>query len=81
MIVTGCYRMSSIDLLHTEAKMLQVKEHSELLSAHYFAKCIEPYNACHSITTRDLLKRRLQDTLFTRHRHTVEPVMVETIRK
>ena len=29
--------MSSIDHLHTEAEMLKVKEHSELLSAQYLA--------------------------------------------
>ena len=30
-IATGCHKISSIDHLHTEAEMLKVKEHSELL--------------------------------------------------
>ena len=34
----GCNKMSSIDHLHTEAEMLKVREHSELLSALYLAR-------------------------------------------
>ena len=34
-IATGCHKMSSIDHLHTEAEMLKVREHSEILSAQY----------------------------------------------
>ena len=51
-IATGCHKMSSVDHLHVEAKMLKVREHSELLSAQYLARCLEPGNVCHSITTR-----------------------------
>ena len=36
-IATGCHKMSSVDHLHLEAKMLKVREHSELLSAQYLA--------------------------------------------
>ena len=43
-------KMSSIDHLHTEAEMLKVREHSELLSAQYLARCLEPGNVCHPIT-------------------------------
>ena len=34
-IATGCHRISSVDHLHTEAKMLKVREHPELLFAQY----------------------------------------------
>ena len=37
-IATGCHKMSSVDHLHTEAEMLKVKEHTELLSAQYLAR-------------------------------------------
>ena len=57
-IATGCHKMSSIEHLHTEAKMLKVKEHSELLSTQYLARCLEPGNVCHPITTRATLKDR-----------------------
>ena len=72
--------MSSIDHLHTEAQMLKVKEHSELLSAQYLARCLEPGNVCHPIT-RATLERQMKETLYPRHRNTVEPTMVKNDRK
>ena len=80
-IATVCHKMSSVDHLHVEAKMLKVREHSELLSAQYLARCLEPGNVCHSITTRETPKRRIKETLFTRHRNTVEPMMLANNRK
>ena len=73
--------MSSIDHLHTEAEMLKVKEHSELLSAQYLARCLEQGNVSHPITTRATLERQMKETLYTRHRNTVEPMMVNMIVK
>ena len=46
-IATGCHKMSSVDHLHVEAKMLKVREHSDLLSAQYLARRLEPGNVCH----------------------------------
>ena len=80
-IATGCHKMSSVDHLHVEAKMLKVRGHSELLSAPYLARCLEPGNVCHSITKRETHKRRMKETLFTRHRNTVEPMMLANNRK
>ena len=80
-IATGCHKMSSVDHLHAEAKMLKVREHSELLSAQYLARCLEPGNVCHSITTKETPKRRMKETLFTRHCNTVEPMMLADNRK
>ena len=73
--------MSSIDHLHPEAGMLKVKEHSELLSAHYLARCLEPGNVCHPITTRVTPERQMKETLYTRHRDSVGPMMVTNDRK
>ena len=73
--------MSSIDHLHTEAEMLEVKEHLELLSAQYLAICLEPGNVCHPITTSATPERQMKETLYTRHRNTVEPKMVENYMK
>ena len=47
-IDTGCHQISSVNHLHVEDKMLKVMEHSELLSAQYLARCLEPGNVCHS---------------------------------
>ena len=73
--------MSSIDHLHTEAEMLEVPEHSELLSARYLARCLEPGNVCHPITTRAIPERLMKETLYTRYRNTVEPMTVRNDRK
>ena len=81
MIATGCHKMSSIDHLHTEAEMLKVMEHSELLYVPYLARCLEPGNVCHPITTRATPERQMKETLYTRHRNTVEPMMVKNDRK
>ena len=81
LIATGCHKMSSIDHLHTEAEMLKVKEHSELLCAQCLARCLEPGNVCHPITTRAIPERQMKETLYTRHRNTVEPMMVKNDRK
>ena len=56
--------------------MLNIREHSELLYAHYLTRCLEPKNVFHSITTRETPKRWTKGTLFTRHRNTVEPMML-----
>ena len=73
--------MSSVDQLHAEKNVLKVKEHSELLSAQYLARCLESENVNNSISTRDPAKRRMKETLFTRHRGTVEPMMIAKDRK
>ena len=80
-IATRCHKMSSIDHLHTEAEMLKVKEHSELLSTQYLARRLESGNVCHPITTRVTPERHMKETLYTRHRKTVEPMMVKHDRK
>ena len=74
--------MSSVNHLHAEANMLKVKEHSELLSAaQYLSRCLEPENVNFSITTREPPKRMMKETLFTRHRSAVEPLMIAKDRK
>ena len=55
-------------------------EHSELLSAQYLARCLEQ-DKTFSITTREPTKRIIKETLFTRHRSAVEPLMIAKDRK
>ena len=73
--------MSSIDHLHTEAEKLNVWEHSELLSAQYLSRCMEPGNVCRPITIRATPERQMKETLYTRHRNTVEPIITQNYRK
>lgn len=41
-IATGCLQMSSIDHLHQESKVLQVKEHCTMIRKQYLAACQLP---------------------------------------
>ena len=70
-IATGCHKMSSVDHLHVDDELLKVREHSELLYARYLARYLEPENIFHSITTKETPKRRMKETLSTRHRKAV----------
>ena len=44
-------------------------------------RCLEPGNVCHSIATSETPKRQMKETLFTRHRNTVEPILLANNRK
>ena len=43
-IITGSHKMSSIDHIHSETKMLQVEDHLNLLSAQYLVQCLDTEN-------------------------------------
>ena len=58
-IITGSHKMSSIDHLHSETKMLQVEDHLNLLSAQYLVQCLDTENVCHHITKMDLPPREI----------------------
>ena len=66
-ISTGCHKIPVSDHLHAETNVLKVREHTELLSTQYLARCLEPENDNKSITTRYTPKRRMKETLFSRH--------------
>ena len=43
-IITGSHKMSSIDHLHRETKMLLVKDNLNLLSSQYLVHCLSPHH-------------------------------------
>ena len=60
---------------NSETKMLQVKDHMNLLSAQYLVQCLDTENVCHHITKMDLPPREIKETIFTRHYQTVLPLL------
>ena len=74
-IITGSHKMSSIDHIDSETKMLQVEDHLNLLSAQYLGQCLDTENVCHHITKMDLPPREMKETIFTRHYQTVLPLL------
>ena len=75
MIITGSHKLSSIDHLHSETEMLQVKDHLNLLSVEYLVQCLDTENVCHHITKMDLPPREMKETMFTRHNQIVLPLL------
>ena len=74
-IITGSHKISSIDHIHGETKMLQVEDHMNLISAQYGLQCLDTDNICHHITKMDLPPREMKETIFTRHYLTVLPLL------
>ena len=74
-IITGSHKMSSIDHIHSETKMLQVEDHLNLPSAQYLVQCLDTENVCHHITKMDLPPREMKETIFTRNYQTVLPLL------
>ena len=77
-IITGSHKMSSIDHLHSETKMLLVEDHLNLLSAQYLIHCLDTENVCHHITTMDHPLREMKETLITWHNQTVVQLLANT---
>ena len=76
--IAGSHKMSSIDHLHSEIKMLLVEDNLSLLSAQYLVHCLDTENVCHHISTLDHPPREMKETLFTRHNQTVLSLLVNT---
>ena len=74
-IITGSHKMSSIDHLHSETKMLQVDDHLNHLFVQYLVQCLYTENVCHHITKMDLPPKEMKETIFTRHYQTVLPLL------
>ena len=66
-IIAGSYKISSIDHIHSETKMLQVEDHLNL--------CLDTENVCNYITKMDLPPREMNEAIFTRHYQTVLPLL------
>ena len=63
-IITGSHKMSSIDHLHSETKILLVKDHLNLLAVQYLVHWLDTDNVYLHITTMDHLLREMKETLF-----------------
>ena len=62
-IATGCVRMTPVDHLHTEAKILKVDEHLKMLCSQFLATCLQPNHASFPIVTADSGPRRKKQSL------------------
>lgn len=73
--ITGCHMSAAIGHLHHEAKVLTVREHSDLLNAQYVAKCLRPDHPCHDHVTRPPRPRPIRETPQSRYLEHVNSVL------
>ena len=76
-IATGCVKMTPIDHLHTEAKVLKVDEHLRLICSQYLATCLQPNHVSLPIVTADSGPRRMKLSLQTGFSDQVNDLLVD----
>ena len=72
---TGCVRMSSIDHLHAETKILPVSDHLSLLSSQFLARSLQPHHPSFTTTTAPSGPRSIKQTLQCRFLPTLAPYL------
>ena len=65
-LATGCLMMSPIDHLHTEAKIMKVEEHLQMICAQFLTTCLQPQHPSFPIVTDDSGPRNKKRTLQSR---------------
>ena len=78
-IVSGCIKMTSEEHLHTEAKMLSVSAHLQLLTAQYLASSMRPSHPLHSVITSTPGPRDMKNTLRSAFIDDVRPFLVNDV--
>jgi hypothetical protein len=70
-IATGCHRMTAVEHLHRECKILPLKTHSEMVAQQYLAGCHELGHPCNNIATEPPPQRVVRETVGTKFRERV----------
>ena len=65
-IATGCVRMSPIDHLHTESRVLKVVDHLKMICSQFLATSLHPNHVSYPIVTADSGPQDKKATLQTR---------------
>ena len=76
-IATGCVRMSPIDHLHTESKVLKVEDHLRMICSQFLATCLHPDHVSYPIVTSDSGPRVMRATLQKSCRDQVAHLMID----
>ncbi|KAI5752156.1 hypothetical protein M8J77_014356 [Diaphorina citri] len=62
-VATGCHKMAHEHHLHSETKILPVKEHSKMLTQQYLISCYQENHPCHNLVTAPSPPRNLRKTV------------------
>ena len=74
-IISGCVKLSAEEHLHTEAKMLSVLQHLQLLCGQYLASAMRPGHPAHSVVTSPAGPRDMKQTLQSAFIDDVQPYL------
>ena len=66
-VATGCHMSSAVDHLHSEAKILKVQEHLDMICAQHLATCLQPGHPSYPIATAPAGPRPMKQTLQSRY--------------
>jgi hypothetical protein len=64
-IATGCHRMTDVDHLHTETKVLPLREHATMLSQQYLISCHQQNHPCNDIVSAPAPPRHMKQSLVS----------------
>jgi hypothetical protein len=66
-IATGNLKMSSIDHLHSETKVLKVGPHLEMLCSQFLANALLDLHISHQVVTQPQGPQKMKETLYSRN--------------
>ena len=75
---TGCTKMTHIDELHRETKLLPVKEHNTMLSRQFLLQTHETNHPNRQWNQTDPPQRLTKPTLISCHQDSIEPLLTNT---
>lgn len=67
-IITGCHKMSNVDHLHQETKVLPIKDHSKMLAVQYALKCHHPTHPNFELTRDPDPPRNIRKSALVKYR-------------
>ena len=76
-IATGCTKMTPVDHLHAEAKVLKVGEHLKMICSQFLATCLQPHHASFPIVTADSGPSRKKQSLQSGFSDQVNDLLVD----
>ena len=79
-VITGCTKMTHIDELHRETKLLPVKEHNTMLSREFLLQTHQTNHPNRQWNHTDSPQRLMKPTLISCHQDSIEPLLTKTER-
>ena len=77
-VITGCTKMTHIDELHRETKLLPVKEHNTMLSRQFLLQTHQTNHPNRQGNHTDPPQRIMKPTLISCHQDSIEPLLTNT---